>query len=154
MKKIVLLALLLTVGFGFGQETKETKKDEKEKITTSIEEYNYLTKGYADDIDKGKDIKDGYELKEFFKFDNEKVNFSFTYHKFIEKTSSKTKAILVVAKKKSKNKVRYLCIPFNNKDLLIDSYSEASGLGVTMSALYNQLNFGAFSKLMNQKFNK
>jgi|GEM_PF-3169233 len=148
MKKVLVLAMLLCVGLGFGQE-----KEATEKITTSIEEYNYLTKGYADDVSKGRDIKNGYELKEFYTFDNENINFSFTYHKFIETATNKTKAVLVVAKKKSKNKVKYLCIPFNNKELLEDSATDAAALGITMTAVYNRLNYINLSSLLNTKFN-
>ncbi|PHS03492.1 MAG: hypothetical protein COA88_15780 [Kordia sp.] len=152
MKKIVLLALLLTVGLGFGQGNEAPVKEEK--ITTTIEEYNYLTIGYADDLAKGKDLKNGYELKEFHKFDKEKVNFSFTYHKFIETKTNKTKAILVVAKKKSKNKIKYICIPFNNRKLIKDSATEAAILGASMTYIYNQVNFKVFSDLLNDSFNK
>lgn len=71
MNKLLLFVLLLTAGLSFGQETETTEK--KEIVTTSIEEYNYLTLGYAGDLEKGKNIKEGYELKEVYKFNPDKV---------------------------------------------------------------------------------
>ena len=35
----------------------------QEKITTTDDEYNYLTQGYAEQLQKGLDMKSGYELK-------------------------------------------------------------------------------------------
>ena len=34
---------------------------------TTAEEYDYLTKGYREDIAKGKGLRKGYELKQYFK---------------------------------------------------------------------------------------
>jgi len=154
MKKLVLLALLVTVGLSYGQETEIKKQDKKEKIITSTEEYNYLTKGYADDLEKGKDIKDGYELKEFYKFDTKKINFKFTYYKFIETATKKTKAILVVGVKKSKKKKKFLCIPFNNKELITQSLIDVNDIGVTMTAYYKEINYFYLTNLLSKTHNE
>jgi len=132
--------MLLTTGLSFGQE----------KVTTTLEEYNYLSWGYADDIAKGKDVKAGYELKELFTFDKDTQNFNVVYYQFIEIATSKTKAVLVKVKKKSKNKVKYFCIPFNNKNLTT-KYNE---MGASMIMYYSNAENLLFKKLLYQSLNK
>ncbi|MCF6294870.1 MAG: hypothetical protein L3J25_04185 [Flavobacteriaceae bacterium] len=122
MKKITLLLCFLLSITAFGQ------------TTTTLEEYNYLTTGYEDDIKNGREIKDGYELKEFFNHKIEKYNY--TYYYFNELETGKTKAILMVLEKPKKNKVKYLCLPFNNAELLEKFWNKQTSLGLNMGLYF------------------
>lgn len=105
MKKLFFALLFCGIGSMYAQT-----------ISTSEEEYNYLTKGYPESIEKGLDIKDGYELKQideatfasckvlFYQFNSLKENATKAYFiKRIDNTNPK--------------KTRYYCIAINNEVL-------------------------------------
>uniref|UniRef100_UPI004048A3AB hypothetical protein n=1 Tax=Flavobacterium sp. TaxID=239 RepID=UPI004048A3AB len=104
MKKILLSFLLLFSVTLFSQD----------KIITSEEEYKFLTKGYQIYLENGSDFKAGYELVKLT--ENNTDGYTITYHKFNDTNIKKTKALLIIIEKK-KDKY-YLCLPFNNNDLL------------------------------------
>lgn len=139
MKKILLLLLFPIIAM--------SQEPVKNLVSTTQEEYNYLTKGYAEDLAKGYEIKKGYELEKFYEFKNE--NFNFQYYYFNEISVKKTKAVLVIAKKEkgSNDKIAYMCIPFNNKDLLKESFTNKIG-GVTIGYLYDTVNYVMLSKAL------
>lgn len=106
MKKITLL-LILFVSFLNAQ-------------TTEIE-YNYLTKGYAETVSKGLDLKQGYELQDFYTFNDSLYSFNFKL--FVELKTKKTKGVLVTAVSKFWGNKYYLCIP-QDSPVLLNKYSE------------------------------
>lgn len=55
--KIILATLFLTVFFGVTKLYSQT-------ITTTEEEYNYVTKGYQVQLESGLDMKKGYTIKD------------------------------------------------------------------------------------------
>lgn len=126
MKKLLLF--LLVFNYVFGQT---------ENSITTIDEYNYLTQGYKIQLETGGDFKKGYKLEQF-----EKVtvsNFEITYSFMIEEETKKAKAISIVLKKEKDkdDKVRYLCLPFNNKELFAKFYKDYESLGVSMGYFLN-----------------
>lgn len=137
MKNLLFAILFLAAGTISAQQ-----------VVTSEEEYNYLTKGYAISLQTGQDIKKGYEIEKFFERSAESFQFSYYFFKEIE--SKKTKAILVIVKKEKgkDDKVNYICIPFNNKDLMKRSFQER-GAGITMSMLFENLNYVLLSKTLD-----
>lgn len=105
MRKIILVATLLVTGFINAQ------------VSTTEEEYNYLTKGLNELQEKGLgDLeKKGYDFKPFFT--DEIENFTIEYSEFVEIASNKVKAISIKVSKKDKNNVSFYCMPINNKKL-------------------------------------
>lgn len=106
--KNLLFAILFFCGIG---------STYAQQVSTSEEEYNYLTKGYAAGLETGADIKKGYELKKIDEssFSNCKV----VFYQFIETGSGQTKAFLLqrIDVEKPK-KTRWYCLPINNEVLM------------------------------------
>ncbi len=96
MKKIILALLFVT---SLSAQTTEL-------------EYNYLTKGYKETIEKGLDLKQGYELQDMYLHSDSLYDFDFKL--FVDKKTKKTKAVLVTAISKSWGNKYYLCIPISN----------------------------------------
>lgn len=103
---------------------------------TTQEEYDYLTKGYPEAVEKGYSLKSGYKLEKHSTATS--YNIVFEFFKFTDTKTGKTKAFLVeiTKEKKGKDKKRYICIPIGNNDLVIDYVNEYNKLGVTMALGY------------------
>lgn len=112
MKKITLLLILFVTFFSYSQDKPNG---------TTLEEYNYLTKGLKDAIDKGLDLKQGYELQDFYTHNEQFYSFNFSL--FVDIKTKKTKCILVIADSKVWGNRYYLCIPHDNPEL-IKKYSD------------------------------
>lgn len=137
MKNIFFLLLFLFVLQMYSQE----------KVITTQEEYNYLTRGYSQDV-KENHVKAGYILEKFYHKNYQE--FSFEYYYFNHIASGKTKAILVIAKKEKgdNDKVKYICFPFNNPDLLKQCSNDFS-MGITMNDIFNSVNNGLLIKSLD-----
>jgi hypothetical protein len=107
MKKKITLLFMLFISVSYSQTTEQ--------------EYNYLTKGFKDAVDKGLDLKQGYELQDFYTHDEQFYKFNFML--FIDIKTKKTKAILVIADSKVWANRYYLCIPQDNP-ILYKRYSD------------------------------
>ncbi len=107
MKKLFFLVALLFFG-------KITAQDQ---VTTSEEDYIYLTKDYPFAVENKYPVKSGYELKKIDEssFSNCKV----VFYQFIETGSGQTKAFLLqrIDVEKPK-KTRWYCLPINNELLM------------------------------------
>lgn len=99
MKKLFLL-FILCIGLNVSAQ-----------ISTSEEEYNYLTKGYPQGIENGLDIKKGYTLDKI----NSKGSPNFELELFSFSENGITKAYLIT--KKANDKIKYYCLPINNAEL-------------------------------------
>lgn len=139
MKKLLIL-LLLTVNFSFSQE----------KIITSPEDYNYLTKELPKQMQLGNGVKDGYELIKIES--NNFKEFTYNYFLFSEKETKKTKAILIVVGKNGKEQV--LCLPFNNPELLDEFFKESESLGASMKMYFDKSIYNILSKSMEKLSNR
>jgi hypothetical protein len=106
MKKIILLFLLFS-SLSYSQTTQT--------------EYNYLTKGLKDALEKGLDLKQGYQLQDFYTH-NEQF-YTFNFRLLVDVSTKKTKAILVVVDSKLWHNRYFVCIPQDNPDLS-KQYSE------------------------------
>ena len=99
MKKItLLLVLFLSVSFSYSQ--------------TTAEEYNYVTKGYAETVVKGLDFKKGYSLNEIYHYTDTKYDFLF--QSLTNDKTKKTSCIMVVAHSFLWGNKYYLCMPISN----------------------------------------
>lgn len=120
------------------------------QTTTTEEEYRYLTEGYGKQIENGLDVyKEGYVLEDLFK-SGEMSGYSFDYYSFKTAETKELKAILIVCQKLKKDKVRYLCIPFNNRELLGKFTGDYQTLGVSMKSMLEMVNIWVLSEFALQ----
>lgn len=112
MKKITLMLLFMSV-VSFAQ-TQEKPYLPAKPVTTE-KEYNFLTKGLKDQLEKGLDIIAGYEFEDLRKFKVANYSYDFKYLK--EKNTNQRKAISVIIESKVSNTKYYVCIPVRNADL-------------------------------------
>ena len=117
---------------------------------TTQEEYDYLTKGYPEAIEKGYDIKSGYTLEKALSTTSYDIVFDF--YSFTETKTGTVKAFLVeiTKEKKGKDKKRYICIPLGKTKLVIDYVNDYNKLGVTMAMGY-QYAYAQFSGILIDK---
>jgi hypothetical protein len=101
MKKIILLFVLFSSACSYSQ--------------TTLDEYNYLTKGYKIALESGLDLKQGYKMFDIYEHDD--ALYSFYFSRFVDVSTQKTKAISVVAISKLWGNKYFLCIPLNNSEL-------------------------------------
>lgn len=100
MKKITLFLLFIT-SLTYSQ--------------TTVEEYNYVTKGYAETIAKGLDLKKGYSLNEVYHYTD--TNYDFLFKSLTNDKTKKTSCIMVIANSRVWGNKYYLCMPIGNGDL-------------------------------------
>jgi hypothetical protein len=136
MKKLLFAFLLGFSSIIFAQD----------KLITSEEEYKFLTKGYKLYLETGSDFKAGYELIKL-KEDNTD-GYIITYHKFIDSKIKKVKALLIVLQKN--DKITYLCLPFNNNELLKKFIFEVENLDNTTKSLLQASNSVMLSKSLGE----
>src|ERR1035437_10199247 len=82
---------------------------------TTIEEYNYVTKGYKTQIESGLDMKKGYELQDIDKTSTGERNVSLKKLMKLNGGTKKTVAYMVTYQKGS-GSTEYVCIPNPNSD--------------------------------------
>jgi len=146
MKLIALTFTVVITMAGFSQN--EIKPS---TVATTYEEYNFLTEQYG--IEENATMLDGYELQNFVDMTLEKFNFN--YKLFVELKTGNVKAVFITITKSKKkdDKVRYLCMPINNRILFNKFSLETEVLGISMSMSFEKLNKALFSKLIDEKFN-
>ena len=109
MYKLILIALLVTLTASIYAQT-------------TNEEYDYLTKGYKEDIAKGRGLKKGYELKH--------INCFFSNQTYVDvrafyrlKDSKKEKAAYMIVYKSPDLDSEYYCSPSPKSDTaVVDKY--------------------------------
>jgi hypothetical protein len=140
MKAIVVLLLLVSASV-FSQ------------ISTTEEEYNYLTRGMPEQIKKGLTVeKSGYSLVKFFEVVDPGTNdpnvadsgLFFVFSKFLDKENN-IKAISITFGQKKGIPMNYWCFPINNKALKKKwhksmNYMEGGLLAATQEAMIALLN--------------
>lgn len=108
MKKIIFAIMLCASFMGRAQE-----------ISTTEEEYNYLTEGIRDQVLKGLDQKkDGYTLDKFYEAKSMSSDAVFHFYKFID-SANNIKAIGIIHKTPNSKITsgHYMCYPINNEKL-------------------------------------
>src|ERR1035437_5469051 len=92
------------------------------KAQTTLEEYNYVTKGYKTQLESGLDMKKGYELKQIHKrmlTGKDGVNRQFTMFALVRSADKSVACYMVKYQNLSENKDKYMCIPDNASDASI-----------------------------------
>lgn len=106
MKRIILMLMLFVSFISFSQGT-------------TLKEYNYLSKGYADDLAMGKDIIQGYKIEEVHlgsasaaNKDGDKTIYRISkLYKLIRLESGKIAGFLYEEYIRGNGPVTYTCIP-------------------------------------------
>jgi len=108
---------------------------------TTLEEYNFITKGYKVQIESGLDMKKGYEFAEI---DTVSTRIATAEMKILYriKDSKKEIAAYMIIYKRTGRTTEYICVPNPNSDeeimqkymtALWDGFSEASSKGQLIS---------------------
>ncbi|TYB78306.1 hypothetical protein [Bizionia myxarmorum] len=102
MKHYFTLIAILFITLGFAQTTQE--------------EYNYLTLGYADQLEKGLDMKQGYNLrfvsKSSIKFQGDSYREIEVYA--LHKTAGDFQGLLLKFYRSNNKSAMYFCVPTTN----------------------------------------
>jgi hypothetical protein len=146
MKQISITFLMLFTLVGFAQNAITSSE-----VKTNYEEYNYLTERYG--LADNATMLEGYEFQDFMELTIEQFNYN--YKLFVDTKTGKVKAVFIAITKikKKQDKVRYLCMPFNNGALFKRFEAETATLGVSMSLGLDALNKAMLAKLLDEKFN-
>ena len=105
MKKSILLSCILTVAL----------LSTRTHAQTTMEEYNYVIKGYKVQVESGLDMKKGYELTQIDKSSaGERVA---TLSKLVKVSGTQKKTVAyMITYNKSSGATEYFCIPQPNSD--------------------------------------
>jgi len=129
MKKLLLILLILPT-FAICQE-----------ISTTEEEYKYLTEGIREQFSKGLDIKkEGYTLDKFFEVKSKNSDNIYNFYKFIN-SNGNIKAISIMLRSPDAKPTSgvYYCYPINNEKLLKKHWREVE-LNLASKNLYDATN--------------
>ncbi|MBD1259307.1 hypothetical protein HZY62_01800 [Maribacter polysiphoniae] len=142
MKKITFIIFFLITSFSFSQNLNASKAHSK----TTVEEYNYMTRGYKIQISSGLDMKSGYS------FDNLgtiiKGNYSFNFQILKRNELKEMAGILIIANSKVSGKTYYLALPFNNDILLSHFESDINRWDESMTTAFVQAMSELTSKMI------
>lgn len=112
-----LTTLLLLLGVTAHAQVMDSVAGQKMTITT-VEEYNYLTKGYKVQIESGLDMKKGYSFGESVKatVDGKTI---FQFRPLIRESTKEVCAVLLTLTVYNMwgETITYFCIPRNNYEL-------------------------------------
>jgi hypothetical protein len=113
---------------------------------TTLEEYNYVTKGYKVQIESGLDMKKGYEFKSIDTVSTKIATAEMKILYRLKENKKETAAYLIIYKRESRN-VEYICIPNPKSEYEImqkfysalwDGYSEATSKGQLISIVLSK----------------
>lgn len=121
---------------------------------TTLEEYNYLTKGYKVQIESGLDMKDGYELKYAHtttirkKSFNRAIEFKYLYRE----NDTIPCALLLILTRTDTDYKDYLCIPSSNStiELWEKSKKDFFASANNWNAYARDYTWGMFRMISNQ----
>ncbi len=85
-------------------------------IPTTLEEYNYLTKGYSIQVESGLDMKKGYTIEKQGTHDI--GDYYFTVMKLMREDGNQLAGILIISEGKLSGQKFYSTIPINNPELM------------------------------------
>jgi hypothetical protein len=112
------MRLLIVISFLIFMDGLKGQSDSTTPLAspTTLEEYNYLTKGYHIQITSGLDMKKGYRLDTLGAYSL--GNYNFAVLKLSRDIGNQMAGTLVIAEGKTTGKDYYAAIPINNSDLM------------------------------------
>nr|WP_314896773.1 hypothetical protein [uncultured Flavobacterium sp.] len=124
MKKITLLLIMFTA-FCYAQDKPNG---------TTLEEYNYMTKGYKVQISSGLDMKQGYKVEDIIVLKNS--DYAFNFKNLVRTVDNSSAGVIVIATSNIWANTYYLSIPINNSDLMNDFNVKMSLWDESMTTAY------------------
>lgn len=85
-------------------------------LPTTMEEYNYMTKGYKIQIESGLDMKKGYYFEEMG--EHQIGNYVFNVKKLIRENQQELAGIMIISHGEISGKTYHSAIPVNNAELM------------------------------------
>lgn len=85
-------------------------------VPTTLEEYNYMTKGYKIQVESGLDMKKGYYFNEIG--EHQIGNYHFTIKNLVRENLRQLAGTLIISRSDVTSKVYYSAIPVNNPELM------------------------------------
>lgn len=132
MKKIILAIALFSTIISFSQQAQWDAP--LPEYSTTLKEYNYLTKGLKIEAENGLDIIDGYSLE---KISSEKIsNYYFDARALFHLKSKLIKAISIVIESKVSGNKYYICIPYANNSLTEMYWNQLQNYDLPLSKSY------------------
>jgi hypothetical protein len=104
---------------------------------TTIEEYNYLTKGYKIQIESGLDMKKGYHFEDIG--EHQIGTYDFKMKNLIRETANELAGVLIITYSTTSGITYYSGIPINNSKLLDQYAKDISKMGGSMLGAYCSL---------------
>ena len=133
MKKILFLILILASSKLHGQLDSMLAY----ATPTSLEEYNYLIKGYKIQVESGLDMKIGYHFENMG--EHELGGFHFTVKNLIRDSTNELAGILIITTSNTSGINYYTGIPIHNAKLMDKYAQEISKWHGAMQAAYSYL---------------
>lgn len=131
MRKIILLVLITTLSnLTFSQEL------ETEVLSTTLEEYNYMTKGYEIQQKSGLDMKKGYDIENIKTF--LKGKYIFRFKALIRTEEKQIAGIIIIGHSDVSGRDYYLGMPINNRQLQLVFESDIRNWDESMTTAYAQ----------------
>lgn len=146
MKKITLLITLLVTTYSFAQ----TQNNTPEIPGTTVEEYNYMTKGYKIQISSGLDMKNGYSFSDIGTINSGSYKFNYKMLNRVEE--NEIAGVLITAYSNVSGRTYYLGMPFNNENLSSNFYSSIASWDESMTTAFAQAMSRVSSKMMMNYF--
>lgn len=106
-------------------------------IPTTMEEYNYMTKGYKIQIESGLDMKKGYFFKDIG--EHQIGNYHFTIKNLVRENLRQLAGTLIISSSDVTGKVYYSAIPVNNPELMKLYASEIAKWDDGLTGAYCQI---------------
>jgi len=106
-------------------------------IPTTVEEYNYMTKGYKIQIESGLDMKKGYFFNDIG--EHQIGNYHFTIKNLVRENLRQLAGTLIISRSDVTNKVYYSAIPVNNPELMKLYASEIAKWDDGLTGAYCQI---------------
>jgi hypothetical protein len=139
MKKLLMVLIAFNSLLLFGQVSTQS-------TPTTLEEYNYLTKGYKVQIESGLDMKKGYEIVSIDTVSTKIATAQMNVLYRIKDNNKEIAAYLVIYARTGRT-TEYICVPNPKSDkeiiqkyftALWDGYSEASSKGQLISFIISK----------------
>lgn len=131
MRKIILLMLVVTLSNLTYSQNQET-----EPISTTIDEYNYMTKGYKMQQTSGLDMKKGYNIENIKTL--LRGNYSFSFKALIRTEENQLAGILIIGHSDVSGRDYYLGMPINNRQLQLEFERDIRNWDESMTTAYAQ----------------
>lgn len=135
MKKITLLLIMFSA-FSYAQDKPNG---------TTLEEYNYMTKGYKIQISSGLDVKKGYRIDDVTNYATSLYDFNFK--SLVREKDGVSAGLILVATSKLWSNVYYLSIPIENVELMKLFNADVNLWDESMTTAYSEASTFMMSQL-------